>query len=66
MMTWHGSTIACLAVCLMLASTSVMAADESSVDPCTLVTTAEVEQIIGKLKGNPTSNREERDKVFHL
>ncbi len=46
------------AICLILAGDRVYATDEPSVDPCTLITKAEVEQIIGQLSATPTSSRE--------
>lgn len=64
MMPLHRVLIACVSVCLVIMSAPVMATDEPSVDPCALVTKADVEQIIGKLKGDPTSNREERTRFY--
>ncbi len=49
-----------LMVSLVLASHVALAADDPSVDPCTLITKAEAEQIIGKIKDNPVSSRVER------
>ena len=42
------------------------AADEPSVDRCALVTKAEGEEIIGKVKGDPTSSREERVRICNF
>ena len=59
MMTFYRAVMACVSVCLVLAS-GVAMGDEPSVDPCTLVSNADVEQVIGTLKGTPTSVREEQ------
>ena len=48
----------------MLAGASALAGDsqpgDPKLDPCSLLTRAEVEQVVGKLKSNPTSSRVER------
>ena len=45
---------------VILASHVAFAANDPTVDPCTLVTKAEAEQIIGKVKNTPVSSRVER------
>ncbi|MEP7153855.1 MAG: hypothetical protein ABI856_19290 [Nitrospira sp.] len=47
-----------LTTCLVnLSITSVSLAGPPVVDPCSLVTNAEVEQVVGKLKGAPTADK---------
>ncbi|BFU96685.1 MAG: protein of unknown function [Nitrospira sp.] len=43
---------------LMLTMGSRVEAAPAAVDPCNVVTTAEVEQVIGKLKGSPKADKE--------
>ena len=62
MMTLYRPTIVCLSLCWALMCGSAMA-DDPSVDPCSLLSKADVEQIIGKLKGIPTSQQIERARL---
>lgn len=50
------------AICLLAMSAAALAGD-STLDPCKLVTNAEVEQVVGKLKSGPTSGQIERVKT---
>jgi hypothetical protein len=59
MMPFYRAVIACVSVCWVLGS-AVARGDAPAVDPCTLISQADVEQVIGKLKGPPTSRREEQ------
>jgi len=59
MMTVYRFLPASLLGYIVLWTMPVMAADPS-MDPCTLVKKAEVEQIIGRPTGNPTSERDDR------
>ncbi|BCA53220.1 hypothetical protein W02_03600 [Nitrospira sp. KM1] len=51
-----------LACCLVVAWSAALApfvlAAPPAVDPCKVLTTAEVEQVVGKLKGTPTGDKE--------
>jgi hypothetical protein len=60
------SAITCAWLYFMLAAGATYAADEPSVDPCSLITKAEVEEIIGKMKGAPISSREERVRICNF
>jgi hypothetical protein len=62
MMTWSRSLIVCVTVCWVAVSAGAMP-DDPSVDPCTLVSKAEVEHIIGRLKGNPAFSQVERARL---
>src|SRR5262245_57727154 len=54
------ASVAC-AVCASLSLASAAAhADDPTVDPCSLLTKAEVEQSVGKLKAAPKSGRNDR------
>ena len=59
MMTVYRFLLASLLGYIALWTTPVMAADPS-IDPCRLVKKAEVEQIIGRPTGNPTSEHTDR------
>jgi hypothetical protein len=59
-MPLYGPAAAYFSMCVLLACALALAADDPSVDPCTLLTKAEVEHIIGKVKGTPASGQEER------
>lgn len=62
----YTSALACAGLWFVPAYGAAYAADELLVDPCTLVTKAEVEEIIGRVKGIPTSNREERVQIYNF
>ena len=48
-----------LAACFVSVSiTSISLAEPPAVDPCQVMTIAEIEQVIGKVKGKPTGDKE--------
>lgn len=44
--------------CLLLTMSSIAESAPPAVDPCKLLTAAEVEQVVGKLKGAPKADKE--------